>query len=103
MAGGKASTYENDWLKLLFNAVAIANIADNASIALNFNSTAEGGDVAVFTAQASVDDNGPTAAEWDAYVAKYGAAIRGLEMTPDSFRADYSVTIRVEPQRVRGW
>jgi hypothetical protein len=31
MAGGKAATFENDWLKLIFNAVAIANIADNAA------------------------------------------------------------------------
>src|SRR5215475_9320491 len=31
MAGGKATTFENDWLKLIFNAVAIANIADNAA------------------------------------------------------------------------
>jgi hypothetical protein len=30
MAGGKASTFENDLLKLIFNATAIANIADNA-------------------------------------------------------------------------
>lgn len=27
----KANTYENDWLKLIFNATAIANIADNAA------------------------------------------------------------------------
>jgi len=81
----------------------LVNIADNPSVALNFNSTAEGGDVAVFTARAAVDDAGPTAAEWDAYVAKYDAPILGLEMTPDSFRADYSVLIRVGPQRIRGW
>jgi hypothetical protein len=31
MAGGKASTFENDWLKLIFNATPIANIADNAA------------------------------------------------------------------------
>jgi len=31
MAGGKASTFENDLLKLIFNATAIANIADNAA------------------------------------------------------------------------
>jgi hypothetical protein len=31
MAGGKATTFENDWLKLIFNATAIANIADNAA------------------------------------------------------------------------
>jgi hypothetical protein len=27
----KGDTYENDWLKLIFNATAIANLADNAS------------------------------------------------------------------------
>src|SRR5215471_10222817 len=31
MAGGKATTFENDWLKLIFNAVAIPLIADNAA------------------------------------------------------------------------
>lgn len=29
----KGNTFENDWLKLIFNAVAIANIADNAATA----------------------------------------------------------------------
>lgn len=29
----KGDTFENDWLKLIFNATAIANIADNASSA----------------------------------------------------------------------
>ena len=28
---GKSSTFDNDWLKLIFNATAIANIADNAA------------------------------------------------------------------------
>lgn len=27
----KSNTFENDWLKLIFNATAIANLADNAS------------------------------------------------------------------------
>ena len=31
MAGGKADTAENSWLKLLFNATGFANIADNAA------------------------------------------------------------------------
>ena len=31
MAGGKATTFDNDLLKLIFNAVGIANIADNAA------------------------------------------------------------------------
>lgn len=28
---GKSDTFENDWLKLIFNATAIANLADNAA------------------------------------------------------------------------
>ncbi len=28
---GKSDVFENDWLKLIFNAVAIANLADNAA------------------------------------------------------------------------
>lgn len=31
MASGKGNTFINDYLKLVFNAVAIANIADNAA------------------------------------------------------------------------
>ena len=85
----------------------LANISQNASVALNFNSTADGGDVAVFTAQASTDPGGPTGPEWDAYVAKYETAIHQLEMTPEmtpeTFRAAYSTLIRVEPSRIRGW
>jgi hypothetical protein len=33
MAGGKGSTYDNDLLKMLFNAVGIPNICDNAASA----------------------------------------------------------------------
>jgi len=33
MAGGKATTFDNDLLKLIFNGTAIANIADNAATA----------------------------------------------------------------------
>lgn len=29
----KGNTFENDWLQLIFNAVAIANVADNAATA----------------------------------------------------------------------
>ena len=37
MSGGKGTTYENDCLKLLYNAVGIASIADNAASSPNTN------------------------------------------------------------------
>ena len=48
----KGNTFENDWMKLIFNATAIANIADNASgspltnlyVSLHKTDPGEGGD-----------------------------------------------------------
>lgn len=48
----KGNTFENDWLKLIFNATPIANIADNAAVspltnlfvALHTGDPGEGGD-----------------------------------------------------------
>lgn len=72
-------------------------------VAVNFNCTSGGGDVAVFTGDADEDPAGPTGAEWDAYVDKYREAMSGMDYTPEKFRAEYSTLIRVTPQRVRGW
>lgn len=80
----------------------LANIA-RGGVAVNFNSTIGGGDVAVFTARAVEDADGPTAAEWDAYVSKYGEAMAGMDFTPEKFRAEYSTLLRITPSRVRGW
>jgi PPOX class probable F420-dependent enzyme len=80
----------------------LANIA-RGGVSVHFNSTSGGGDVAVFTARAAQDPDGPTEAEWNAYVGKYGQSMAGMDYTPDSFRSEYSTLIRVTPRRVRGW
>jgi PPOX class probable F420-dependent enzyme len=80
----------------------LANIAANPRVALHFNSDAHGGSVSVFTGEAHGDSVVPED-EWQRYVAKYARDIDSLELTPDSFRADYSVAIRVVPRRLRGW
>lgn len=46
----------------------------------------------------SVDDD-----EWRRYVDRYDAGMRSLDYSPDAFRADYSVPVRVTPTRFRGW
>ena len=80
----------------------LANIAAHPRVALNFNSDAHGGGVSVFTGQAHVDPDVPED-EWNRYVRKYARDIESLNLTPDSFRADYSVAIRAIPGRLRGW
>lgn len=80
----------------------LANIA-RAGVSVNFNSSTSGGDVAVFTARAHEDPSGPNASEWDAYVAKYGDAMAGMDYTPEKFLAEYSTLVRIVPTRLRGW
>ncbi|MFH5209422.1 TIGR03667 family PPOX class F420-dependent oxidoreductase [Antrihabitans spumae] len=81
----------------------LANIGRGPAVALNFNSSAKGGAVSVFTGIARVDDAGPTDDEWQRYVAKYADDIVGLDYTPERFLADYSVLVRIEPDKLRGW
>lgn len=80
----------------------LANIA-RAGVSVNFNSNSSGGDVAVFSGRAQEDPNGPSAAQWDAYVVKYGDAMIGMDYTPEKFRAEYSTLVRIVPTRLRGW
>ncbi|MCB7137648.1 TIGR03667 family PPOX class F420-dependent oxidoreductase [Cellulosimicrobium marinum] len=81
----------------------LRNLRANPRGAVHLNSTRSGGDVAVLTGAAAIDDAGLSAAERAAYDAKYADDIRGLGMTPDGFHADYSVTVRFRPERLRGF
>ncbi|WP_069386238.1 TIGR03667 family PPOX class F420-dependent oxidoreductase [Cellulosimicrobium cellulans] len=80
----------------------LRNVRRNEHVALHLNSTRSGGDVVVLTGTALVDDAGLTPAERAAYDEKYAADIRDLGMSADEFHADYSVTVRVRPERLRG-
>lgn len=80
----------------------LRNIARNPRVALHFNSTESGGEVVVFGGaarlEAAVDP-----AEIAAYLDKYAEGLNGLSMTGDQFRAEYSVPIRIVPDRLRGF
>lgn len=80
----------------------LRNIARNPRVALHFNSTENGGEVVVFGGAAQLE----VTAEADdiaAFLGKYEAGLAGLSMTGDQFRADYSVPLRVVPDRLRGF
>ena len=78
----------------------LRNIAQNSTVALNFNTDQWGGSVAVFTGTAAVVDKLPPA-HFDAYLAKYAEGIKMIGLTPESMAAEYSTFIRVTPSRVR--
>jgi PPOX class probable F420-dependent enzyme len=85
------------------NQAKLANIGRNPRVSLNLNSNAYGGDIAVITGSAAVDPAGPSAAERDAYAAKYGEGMKSIGLTAEGFAAKYSVPIRITPEKLRGF
>lgn len=77
------------------------NIAGNARICLNLNSTPEGGEVVIIEGTAEIIADGRPASEDVAYVEKYRGPMADLGMTPESFATDYPVRIHVRPSRLR--
>jgi PPOX class probable F420-dependent enzyme len=78
-------------------------IAGNPRAALNLNSDAEGGSVAVFTGDIIVATDVPAAIDNKAYLEKYRQGIADIQMTPESFSRDYSVTLCLHPEKIRAW
>lgn len=85
------------------NKPKLRNIAQNPTVALNFNSDADGGDIVVITGQARIEENGPAATDVTPYLEKYRDAIQGIDMTPEAMAQSYSVVIRITPTSVRGF
>jgi PPOX class probable F420-dependent enzyme len=81
----------------------LRNIAARPQVWLNFNATHTGGDVGVITGTAVIESDPISGEALAAYNAKYGDPIAGLGMTPAQFHADYSVLIRVTPDKLRGF
>ena len=84
------------------NTPKVRNIERYPRIALNLDGDGRGGDIVILTGQAIIDRNAPPANQDPAYLAKYGDDIRGINMTPESFAAGYSVAIRFTPTKLRG-
>ncbi|WP_336086953.1 TIGR03667 family PPOX class F420-dependent oxidoreductase [Nocardia sp. SSK8] len=80
----------------------LRNIAADPRVSLNLNSTASGGDFAVFTGSARVGE-AATDAEIAAYSRKYTQGFVEIAMTEAEFFADYAVPVRVAPDRIRGF
>jgi PPOX class probable F420-dependent enzyme len=80
----------------------VRNLEANPRVALNFPGDGRGGDIVVLSGRATLDHGGPSARDDDAYLAKYGAHIERIGMTPDTFVQRYSVPVRIHLTRVRG-
>ncbi len=85
------------------NTAKLRHLATNSRVALNFNATHSGGDVGVISGTAVIEADPITGDELAAYNTKYAAEIANLGMTQDQFHADYSVLIRITPEKLRGF
>lgn len=79
------------------------NLASNSRVSLNLETDTSGDGVVVVTGAARIDEAGWTSDEEATYLAKYECGIESLGMTPETFIATYSVTIRITLDRLRGW
>lgn len=80
----------------------IRNIQAHPKVALNLNSDAYGGSVAVFTGTARLEPGMPSPHEMAGYLEKYRSGMQRLGMRPEQFGNTYSLPILVTPTTLRG-
>jgi len=78
----------------------VRDIEANPNVQLHLNSDPVGDDVVRIDGIARLDPDQPPAFRIPAYMRKYRAQIRALEMTPTGFSDQYHVVIRITPTRV---
>ncbi|MFQ6324661.1 TIGR03667 family PPOX class F420-dependent oxidoreductase [Nocardia sp. CWNU-33] len=81
----------------------LRNIVGNPRVSLNLNATETGGDVVVLTGAARIDETGATAEEKAVFAEKYADGLVDISMTAEEFFAEYSVAVRIRPDRLRGF
>jgi PPOX class probable F420-dependent enzyme len=85
------------------SARKVDNIRRQPQVSLHLNSDPEADQAVVFEAAARLADDEPPADQQPDYLEKYRDGIAGIDMTPESFAADYAQPIRAIPTRVRAW
>jgi PPOX class probable F420-dependent enzyme len=76
------------------------NMAGNPKVSLNLNSDPDGGDVAIFQAEAGLTGPPPSKEEVESYAMKYREGMLNVGLTTESLKADYSL-VRITPMKYR--
>lgn len=80
----------------------LQHIAKNPNVALHFEGGPKGWDIQVILGIAEVVTYPTPANQVSAYLRKYGEEIRNMGASEDEFAKEYSVAIRIRPERLRG-
>ncbi len=81
----------------------VRHIKRNPRVALNLNTSFDGGNVGVIIGTAQVVSEPLPAARMEAYLKKYEKDIKAIGLTPESMQKEYSVAILVTPESLRGF
>ena len=83
----------------LNNGAKLRHIQANNQVAVNFNSTADGGDIVVIGGRADLIPDAPPPSGFPGLLDKYTALIEQMGQTPQWYDAEYGVALRVTPER----
>jgi PPOX class probable F420-dependent enzyme len=85
------------------DAARVVDVAARPRVALHFDGNGRGGDIVVFTGTAKAAPDLPPPHAHPQYLGKYRESISRVSGSPEAFSQQYSVPIRVYPDRVRGF
>ena len=86
------------------NQAKLKNIARHPRVSLNLDTRKSGDSVVVLTGTAAVDPSAPPLNKNRAYIAKYRDEIVRLKLGPAAKMAsEYSVAVRITPEKLRGF
>jgi PPOX class probable F420-dependent enzyme len=82
------------------NTQKVRNLRQNTNVVLALDDTKNGSDVIQVEGKAELlGNNSGVSATLPAFVAKYGAMIKGMGSTPEAMAAEYSQVIRITPTK----
>jgi PPOX class probable F420-dependent enzyme len=81
-------------------SVKMKNMARNPRVALNFNSDFDGGDVAIFQAEADLSGAPVSDSELNDYLSKYKEGLQSIGITAEVLTASYRL-VRLMPIKYR--
>ena len=85
------------------NTAKVTNITANPKASINLDGDRFGGEVVTLEATADIDSAIPRASDNPTYIEKYRLFMRRNGWSPEDFSRDYSIAIRLTPNRARAW
>jgi PPOX class probable F420-dependent enzyme len=85
------------------DAKRLLHLRSGPQVCLHFDGNGRGGDVVVLTGRAQILEGHPPAHEHSGYLNKYRESITRVSGSPEAFSEAYSVPVRIDVVRIRGF